>query len=161
MSSENISGIQGNQGKAQTAATATRTAGKKRLMKFAMYFAGFVCLSILWRAVDFGTETQKPETTAQRNSVATVQPNVHETEATWKRNESGAIPVGVWSETFHIKVGCKADYDAGVGTDFRVRYRFYSPEWKDLQPGTWPPTNEAQFMLLRPRTTVPIKVTCS
>ncbi len=85
------------------------------------------------------------------------------TEAKWKEpSKDGSLPVGVWSEIFSIGIGCRAEYDAGNGTDFKVRYRLYSPEWKN-HPGSenYPPANEVQFMLLKPRSVVPVKVTCS
>ncbi len=161
--SDAVIGIAGSQKKQQTDATSARNSSKawhKKMKVAGAVVAVVLCVLTWWKNLPdeiLGVASA----TEQRNSVATIQPNVHETVAVWKRTESGEIPVGVWSETFHIKVGCKADYDAGVGKDFKVRYRFYSLEWKELQPGTWPATSEAQFMLLRPRTTVPIKVTCS
>lgn len=92
---------------------------------------------------------------------ATTSAQATKQEAKWERLADGSIPVGVWSETFTIEVGCKTFYDAGIGTDFNVRYRFYTNEWTALKPDTYPPANEVQFILLKPRKVVPIKVTCS
>lgn len=92
---------------------------------------------------------------------AVAQPTVTHESATWETTEDGTLPVNVWSKTFNIGNGCRTLYDGGNGTDFIVRYRLDSSEWK-IHPGgnNYPPANEVQFMLKKPRTAVPVKVTC-
>ncbi len=162
MSDEKVSGIQGTQGKAQTAATATRTAGKRRLMKFAMYFAGFVCISILWRAMDFGETTEAKKTSAPTASQQRLPTQPQQmTEATWKKSAGDALPVGVWSEEMKILPGCTVHFDAGNGTIYNVEYKLYGNGWKQHSPGSAINGDTVRFILHKEGVAqVPVRITC-
>jgi hypothetical protein len=112
------------------------------------------------RVQDWATAGLLDESPPKKKILTASDPNTEIHEPKWERLPDGSIPLGVWSETLPINVGCKTFYDAGVGTDFNVRYRFYSKEWSILNYGTYPSANEVQVMLLKPRSTTPVRITC-
>ena len=100
-------------------------------------------------------KTSKPTTT----KAVAVQPksNVHQPQ--W--DGVGVTPIGVWSKTFKVNPGCKIRYNAGNGSLFKVRYRFYSNKWIDHVPGTCTKASEVQFMVLKKDVTeIPFTITC-
>lgn len=80
------------------------------------------------------------------------------------READGSLPVGIWSETTTIPAGCSVKFNAGIGTLYKVRYRFYTTEWKEHEgkgKGS-PSASEIQFMPLQKGVTgIPFSMKCS
>ncbi len=165
-----VKGIAGSQKNANATATTARNASKGRFKKSykVVIFAILVLLLLnSWRQW-YEKRLSKPEEVVSAQSQGNEtgskkEPVVTNGEATWNETtEDGAFPVGVWSETTQIPPGCGTEYNAGNGTLYKIRYRFYTTEWKDHIPGQYPPANEVQFMLLQNEVTaVPFVLKCS
>ncbi len=163
-----VTGIAGSQSRAKTDATSARTTSKKFLLsKVGKWTAGvFVILALLfwWKSLPSLTSMSPFASGTTQRAVTTpgTSASVTYDAPTWETaGENGYLPMNEWSNTYQLRLGCKTDYDSGLGTDFKVRYRFHSDEWNDLTPGTWPKANEVQFMIINQRKEIPIRVTCS
>jgi len=90
-----------------------------------------------------------------------VQSNSNVRQAQWDGVSAGDVPVGVWSKSFKINPGCRTRYNAGYGSLYKIRYRFYSNKWHDRVPGVSVDASEIQFMALKKGITeIPFTVTC-
>lgn len=86
--------------------------------------------------------------TTQRGVMSHQAQSSQVAEASWKRNESGALPVGVWSEEVTIPFGCGTNFAAGNGSLYKVEYRALTPEWREHVPGQFPQASHLRFMVM-------------
>jgi len=70
-------------------------------------------------------------------------------------------PVGEWSRTIPLKIGCGVRFASGHGSWFRVQYRFYDSVWKNHQNGRTEDMSEFRYKLIRDTGSTPYRITCS